>query len=124
MADKKLLEQIKQRSRIQQKVVRVPRWDIDVTIRELTFREKREAQDAATHDGKIDPIELGVQFISRGAVDPAFTPDEIREMLGDEYSTHPLDWLGSEIQALSKADAGGLKEAENSFPDKPAGEAN
>jgi hypothetical protein len=121
MADKKLIEQLKAKSRIQQKVVRVPRWEIDVTIRELTFKQKREAQEAATREGgKVDSIELGFQMIARGAVEPTFTVAELRDLMSDEYSTYPLDWLLSEVQGLGKLNEGGLAEAEASFPDTEA----
>lgn len=127
MADKKLLEQIKERSRIQQKTVRVPRWDIDVTITELNYRQKEEMAEAAKRDGrkgedgKVTPLEWAIFLIAHGCVEPCFTVDDLREFVGDEYGTEPLDYLGAQVAALNGMGERGMAQAENSFPDTEAG---
>jgi hypothetical protein len=114
-----LIDRLREKSRLRTEVVHVERWEMDVTIRELSAKEIQGVQDAArkTEGGEIDFDRAAKYAIARSCIDPTFTIEDIELLSGDDMSTQPLRQLGGAVMRLNKMGEDGVKQAQKSFPD-------
>lgn len=115
-----LVERLKEKSRLRTTVVHIDRWDLDVTIRELSSKEMitlREKARAEANGGEIDIAKIGMYAMAISCVDPPFTAEDIDALQADDMADEPIRQLGNAIIALNKMADAGVKSAESSFPD-------
>jgi hypothetical protein len=111
-------EELMKRSDLQQQVVHVPRWDIDVTITELSVEDIQHLRDkAAGPDGEFDADKFGVYLLVTSIIAPVrFTIEEMQALA--KKSQVPLLSLVNAITKLNGLGDQGALAAENSFPAK------
>lgn len=114
-----LIDRLREKSRLRTEVVHVERWDMDVTIRELSSREMRmirEAMDKEFPNGDPDRERVAIHAIAYSCVDPTFSVEDIDLLRGDDMADEPMRTLGNAVLTLNKMGVEGVKSAENSFP--------
>lgn len=125
MADKMIdpatvsFEELLKRSDLKHTVVRVPRWDIDVEITELSADKVQQLREASLVMGEVDNELLGANLIAASCVSPHFTLAQVQQLgSGKDKSQVPLRALIEAIQALNGMGEQGRFAAESSFPAK------
>lgn len=111
-----IVEQLRVRSQLRTEVVKnVPRWNMDVTVRELSAKEVSEIQSQFAGGKTVDTMEVTARLLAKALVEPALEYEDILYLL--DGSSEPLDYIAGAIKKLNRIGERGLTETENSFPD-------
>lgn len=94
-------------------ITNIPRWGIDVTIRELGAGEQRALSEQAGDDD----IKASQLLIETCVVSPKFTSEEVQMMFGEGISSEPVEYLLYGIRKLNRMTREEAKKIESSFPD-------